>query len=133
MHTHGVLTDAPLVAFAPIADADRARAFYEGVLGLELLVDDAMALVFRAAGGAVLRLPVVERFTPQPFTVVGWRVDDLAAAQVALIARGVVFERFGGMEQDELGAWWHGGGGGVAWFRDPDGNLLSISGGASEP
>ena len=69
----------------------------------------------------------VEAFTPQPFTVLGWQVADLDSAIRGLTRAGVAFERFDGLEQDELGAWAAPGGTRIAWFKDPDGNLLSIS------
>jgi hypothetical protein len=76
----------------------------------------------------MLRVVKVRDLTPQPFTVVGWVVDDMAAAVRGLAAKGVTFERYPGMEQDDQ-AVWHvpGGSAQVAWFKDPDGNTLSLS------
>jgi catechol 2,3-dioxygenase-like lactoylglutathione lyase family enzyme len=108
-------------------DPARAKAFYGDVLGLALRHEDGYALVFDG-GGATLRISVVQELAPQPFTVLGWEVDDVRAAVRELTVRGVVFERFPGMEQDDLGVWLPPGGSqGVAWFKDPDGNLLSVS------
>ena len=120
------VTDAPPIAFLATTDAERARLFYAGVLGVRLVSDDQFALVFDLAG-TMLRLVRVETFTPQPFTVLGWQVADLDAAIRGLERAGVAFERFDGLEQDELGAWAAPGGTRIAWFRDPDGNLLSLS------
>ncbi len=120
------VTDAPPIAFLATTDAERARLFYAGVLGVRLVSDDQFALVFDLAG-TTLRLVRVEAFTPQPFTVLGWQVADLDAAIRGLTRAGVAFERFDGLEQDELGAWAAPGGSRIAWFKDPDGNLLSIS------
>jgi catechol 2,3-dioxygenase-like lactoylglutathione lyase family enzyme len=128
--TPSALAGANLVAFVATTSAEEARAFYGETLGLPLLTDDApFALVFDA-GGRQLRVAIVEQLTPQPFTVLGWRVNDLRARVQALVAKGVVFQRFPGMEQDADGIWVPpGASGGVAWFRDPAGNLLSLSGG----
>jgi catechol 2,3-dioxygenase-like lactoylglutathione lyase family enzyme len=121
-----VLKDAPPIAFVATTDAARARAFYEGTLGLTLIGDERFALVFDLAG-TMLRIAKVEALTPQPFAVLGWRVADAAAAVRALTARNVPFERYQGLEQDELGIWRAPSGGRIAWFRDPDGNVLSIT------
>jgi catechol 2,3-dioxygenase-like lactoylglutathione lyase family enzyme len=114
-----------LMAFVATARPDAARAFYADVLGLELRSDDQFALVFDA-NGTTLRVAKVQQLAPAPFTVLGWVVDDIAAAIDALAGSGVRFERFAGMAQDERGIWTVEGGK-VAWFKDPDGNLLSLS------
>ena len=115
-----------LVAFVPIHDADRARLFYRDTLGLQLVSEDRFALVFDI-NGTPLRATLVGEFQPQRFTVLGWQVADAAATARGLSAAGVHFERYAGMEQDELGLWSAPGGARVAWFRDPDGNVLSIT------
>lgn len=115
-----------LVAFAATADAEAARAFYRDVLGLQLVHEDPSGLVFNA-GGVPLRLARVEALTPAPHTVLGWEVADIAAATAKLRGKGVACERFPGMEQDARGVWRAPGGAAVAWFRDPDGNLLSLT------
>ena len=121
-----MLAGDDLIAFVATADAERARAFYAGTLGLELDSESPFACVFRAAG-TMLRVTVVERVVPAPYTVLGWAVADIAARVHELSARGVVFERYEGVEQDELGVWRSPGGALVAWFKDPDGNLLSLT------
>jgi catechol 2,3-dioxygenase-like lactoylglutathione lyase family enzyme len=120
-----VLDAAPPVAFVSTTDPERARAFYHGKLGLTFVADEGFALVFDLAG-TMLRVTRVERLRPQPFTVLGWRVDDAEAAAAALASRGVTFERYPGLEQDVLGIWRSPSGARIAWFRDPDGNVLSI-------
>jgi catechol 2,3-dioxygenase-like lactoylglutathione lyase family enzyme len=120
-----MLGNAKLMAFVAITDALRARAFYEGVLGLKLVADEEFALVFDA-NDTMLRLQKVEAFTPHPFTSLGWQVDDIAATIRDLVAKGVVLERYGFMQQDELGVWSHDGAR-IAWFKDPDGNVLSLA------
>jgi catechol 2,3-dioxygenase-like lactoylglutathione lyase family enzyme len=121
-----MLGGARLVTFLPTTDGDAARAFYEGVLGLTFVEDQGFALVFDL-DGTPLRITRVESFTPQPFTVIGWAVDDLEATVRGLVERGVTFERFEGMEQDDLGIWDSPGGARVAWCRDPDGNTIGLS------
>jgi catechol 2,3-dioxygenase-like lactoylglutathione lyase family enzyme len=121
-----VLRDARPVAFLATADAARARSFYEGRLELRLLADEEFALVFEL-GATTLRIAKVAELRPQPFTVFGWVTEDVDASVRALDARGVSFERFGGLEQDELAIWTAASGARVAWFKDPDGNLLSLS------
>jgi catechol 2,3-dioxygenase-like lactoylglutathione lyase family enzyme len=121
-----VLRNARPVAFLATADAARARSFYEGRLELRLLADEEFALVFEL-GATTLRIAKVAELTPQPFTVFGWVTEDVDAAVSALGARGITFERFGELEQDELAIWTAPSGARVAWFKDPDANLLSLS------
>jgi catechol 2,3-dioxygenase-like lactoylglutathione lyase family enzyme len=120
------LAGADLIAFIPTKDMARARPFYERVLGLPLEGQSPVACAFRC-NGVLLRVIVVEQLTPYPFTVLGWSVEDIAATVAGLTARGVVFERFEGVDQDELGIWRSPGGARVAWFKDPDGNTLSLT------
>lgn len=122
-----MLEAASVQAFLATTDRARALDFFQGVLGLAVLSEDDFAVVFKASS-ATLRVVVVEAFTPQPFTVFGWRVPDVPAVVRALTALGVQFERYPGMAQDDLGVWTAPGGGHVAWFKDPDGNTLSLSG-----
>ena len=109
-----------------MVDPSRARAFYEDVLGLSLVADEPFALVFDLAG-TMLRVTRVDALEPQPFTVLGWRVDDIQSAVRALAERGVRFERFPALEQNGLGIWTSPSGARVAWFEDPDGNTLSLT------
>jgi catechol 2,3-dioxygenase-like lactoylglutathione lyase family enzyme len=120
------LAGADLMAFVPTKDMEKARPFYENVLGLTLEGSSPFACAFRS-NGVLLRVVNVEKLDPYPFTVLGWSVEDLAASVGGLTARGVVFERFEGVEQDELGIWAAPGGAKVAWFKDPDGNTLSLT------
>ncbi len=121
-----MLADATPICFVATADAARARAFYVDVLGLELVEDSPFALVFDAAG-TMLRVQKVEAVTPHPYTSLGWKVANMTFAVEALVERGVTFERFPGMTQDALGVWSTPSGAKVAWFKDPDGNLLSLT------
>jgi predicted enzyme related to lactoylglutathione lyase len=120
------LGSSDLIAFVPTKDMSKARPFYERVLGLPLEGESPVACAFRA-NGVLLRLIVVEQLTPFPFTLLGWTVADISATVAGLTARGVAFERFDGVEQDELGVWRSPGGARVAWFKDPDGNTLSLT------
>jgi catechol 2,3-dioxygenase-like lactoylglutathione lyase family enzyme len=122
-----ILGSSKIVAFAGVRDADRARAFYGDTLGLRLVSEDGFALVFDA-NRTMLRVSLVREVVAAPYTVLGWEVDDIIATAKALTAAGVKLERYESfLKQDELGIWTAPGGTRVAWFKDPDGNLLSIS------
>jgi catechol 2,3-dioxygenase-like lactoylglutathione lyase family enzyme len=122
-----MLTRNKVMAFVATRDGARARAFYEGALGLRVISDDDFALALDA-GGTMLRVQKVAELAPHPFTALGWEVADIAATIDALGARGVVFARFPGLEQDARGVWVAPGSGArIAWFKDPDGNTLSLT------
>ena len=114
------------IAFLATRNADVAREFYAGTLGLRFVADELFALVFDLAG-VMLRVFKVEDLQPARHTVLGWRVTDIAATVRELGARGGRFERFEGMSHDALGIWTSPTGARVAWFRDPDGNGLSLT------
>src|SRR3954447_7216364 len=117
------LRGARPVAFLATTDPERATAFYAGVLGLELIADEPYALVFDLAG-TTLRISKVEELRPQPHTVLGWLVDDVAAALAELDVEPL---RYSGLDQDADGIWTAPGGGRIAWIADPDGNTLSLT------
>ncbi|MGH9495439.1 MAG: VOC family protein [Candidatus Sulfotelmatobacter sp.] len=121
-----MLGSTDIVAFVSVSDADKARAFYEGLLGLKFVKDDGFALVFDA-NGIMVRAAKMKEVTPQHFTVLGWQVNEIENVVGALTAKGVKFEVFGFFKQDELGIWIAPTGDKVAWFKDPDGNILSVS------
>ncbi len=121
-----MLESCELIAFAAATDLDRARAFYEGVLGLTVTERSDFACVFDA-GGTMLRVTAVPAVTPAGYTVLGWRVTGITAVVRELAAKGVTFLRFDGMDQDTDGVWTAPGGDRVAWFTDPDGNTLSLT------
>ena len=122
-----VLTRAPIIAFVATARPDEARQFYGQVLGLRLTHEDQFALEF-VGGGTSLRIARVQELQPAGYTVLGWIVPDIQTAVTDLVARGVHFERFPAfMQQDALGIWSAPGGAQVAWFKDPDGNTLSVT------
>lgn len=122
-----MLDTATLCAFVPTRDFEKARPFYEGILGLRFVSIDAFALVLESKGVPVRVAKVQPDFTPAQFTILGWQVTDIATTATALRSHGVTFERFGFLEQDPLGIWTSPSGAKVAWFKDPDGNTLSVS------
>jgi len=116
-----------IIGFLNIVDVDRAKAFYRDTLGLRLVSEEPpFALVFDA-NGIMLRLGMAKDLTPAHGTVLGWQVPDAAATVRDLEQAGVRFERYERLKQDELGIWTAPTGARVAWFKDPDGNLLSVS------
>lgn len=116
-----------LIGFASIVDVERAKVFYRDTLGLRLLSEEPpFALVFEA-NGIMIRLGMAKELPPAGGTVLGWQVPDITAAVKDLEQAGVHFERYDFMKQDELGIWTAPTGARVAWFKDPDGNILSLS------
>jgi hypothetical protein len=121
-----MLATTTLKAFLPTVQPAKAKKFFQGTLGLALLSEDKFALEFDA-NGTRLRITTVQELTPHPFTVLGWDVDDISSTIEGLTKKGVVFERYDFMKQDKQGVWTAPGGAKVAWFKDPDGNLLSLT------
>jgi predicted enzyme related to lactoylglutathione lyase len=121
-----MLATEKLVAFGATTDGTRAAAFYGGVLGLPIRSDDAFAITFDA-NGVELRLQKVDQLEPKPFTALGWQVADIGRVVKQLAASQVAMERYAWLEQDSVGVWTAPSGARIAWFRDPDGNLLSVA------
>ena len=122
-----MLQNNDIIAFIPTNDAVKAKAFYEGVLGLKFISDDGFALVFEA-NGTMVRIARSGKFTPQQFTILGWQVKQIEAVVKTMNAKGVEFVTFPGMGQEASGIWnAPDGAAKVAWFKDPDGNTLSVS------
>ena len=121
-----MLDKSSLIAFAATQNPEQAKHFYGEVLGLQLVTDEQWAMVFNA-NGTTLWLQKVEQVSPTPYTALGWRVDDIRATIRGLTEQDVVFERYEFLPQDEDGVWSVPGGAQVAWFKDPDGNLLSLT------
>jgi catechol 2,3-dioxygenase-like lactoylglutathione lyase family enzyme len=121
-----MLGSTNIVAFVPTKDSEKARAFYEGVLGLRFVKDDGFAVVLDA-NGIMIRVAKVPQLTPAQFTILGWQVKDIKKVAQELRKKGVHFEIFGFFKQDELGIWTAPTEDKVAWFKDPDGNILSLS------
>ncbi len=121
-----MLAASKIVGFLHTTDYERARAFYEGKLGFEFVSLDQFALAFRA-GKNMIRITKGENFQPAQGTVLGWEVDDVRAAVLWLKSRDVVTEKYSFVPDQELGVWDSPSGDQVAWFKDPDGNVLSLS------
>jgi predicted enzyme related to lactoylglutathione lyase len=117
---------AELVAFVASTDLERSRTFYESVLGLTIDEMTPYACVAHS-GHTRLRITLADGWTPQPFTVLGWAVDDIRADLATLRSRDVDPLLFDGMSQDAEGIWTAPGGAQIAWFTDPDGNVLSFT------
>ena len=122
-----MLGDSDVIVFSQTTNSDRAKSFYGEVLGLKFQGEDPFALSF-STGRILLRVQKAFQTIPQsPFTRFGWVVPDIRAMVQALSKKGVIFERQRGVPQDELGIWTVPDGAQVAWFKDPDGNLLSLT------
>ena len=122
-----MLNTADIIAFIGATDAARTRQFYGDKLGLDLIREEpGHALVFQA-GATILRVSLVQELPGAQFTVLGWKVKDIEKTVDELAGRGVVFQHFPGFTQDEKGIWTTVDGARVAWFKDPDGNLLSLT------
>src|SRR5262245_29214150 len=121
-----MLGSAPLVAILATTDRDRAREFYGETLGLELLREEPIALAF-SSGGSTLRIFVGDEVGHTSHAAVGWTTEDVAATVSELRARNVEIVDLAGLDQDASGIWTSPGGARVAWFRDPDGNMLSVT------
>jgi catechol 2,3-dioxygenase-like lactoylglutathione lyase family enzyme len=124
-----MLVQAKLVAFIPSRDPAKAKSFFTNVLGLRFVSEDPFAVTFDSNGIGVRLVDVssVKDFKPAPFTILGWSVDDIQETVRGLRERGVTFERYAGMTQDDLGVWVAPSGAKIAWFKDPDGNTLSVA------
>jgi catechol 2,3-dioxygenase-like lactoylglutathione lyase family enzyme len=121
------LEDAKVMAFGVTKDAEACRAFYSGKLGLRVAQEDALAIMFDS-GGRFIRIQKMPIHEPRPYTVLGWEVADMRAAVKRLVAAGVTFERYDWMTfQDAEGVATFPDGALVAWFKDPDGNVLSVA------
>jgi catechol 2,3-dioxygenase-like lactoylglutathione lyase family enzyme len=121
-----MLETSEVIAFVGSADLRQARVFYERTLGLRMIEYNDFACVFDA-NGTMLRVTAVAEVAGAGYTVLGWRVSDIAAMVRGLTAKGVAFLRYAGLDQDESGVWTTPAGDQVAWFADPDGNVLSLT------
>jgi catechol 2,3-dioxygenase-like lactoylglutathione lyase family enzyme len=121
------LSSYNLIGFVTILDVDRAKTFYGGLLGLRLVSEDLPFALVYDANGIMLRLVLGKELLPASGTVLGWQVSGIASVVQSLATAGVHFERYGFFDQDQLGIWSAPNGDKVAWFKDPDGNTLSVS------
>jgi catechol 2,3-dioxygenase-like lactoylglutathione lyase family enzyme len=121
-----MLGSCEVIAFGATAQPAKAKEFYENILGLRLVSEEPFALVFDA-NGTMLRIAKVQVVNPARHTIFGWLVPDVRHTVGELKAKGVIFEHYDGLPQDEMGICRFPGGSEVAWFRDPDGNKLSLT------
>ena len=123
-----MLAQASIVGFVPVSNFQRAEDFYAGKLGLTVTDrDNPYALVLATADGTMIRCILVPQAEPRPFTILGWEVPDIAASIQQLTAAGIELLRYPFLEQSPEGIWTAPGGAQIAWFNDPDGNVLSLS------
>ena len=121
-----MLTSGKIIGFIPTTGYDKARAFYEGKLGFEFVSLDQFALVMNA-GAHKIRIAKIPNFTPLQGTILGWEVEDIKAVVSWLSEHGVMTEKYPFVQDRELGIWTTPNGDKVAWLKDPDGNILSVS------
>jgi catechol 2,3-dioxygenase-like lactoylglutathione lyase family enzyme len=123
----GILKSAKPAIVICTRDRDRSTAFYRDTLGLLLTREDRFAAVF-TTGGVTLRVSFVADFTPHEHTILGFIVRDVKTTVKALREKGITFNVYPGFSQDEFGILTlPDGAGQVAWFKDPDGNVLSVT------
>lgn len=121
-----MLNKMELVCFSATGHPESAKEFYQNILGLRLIDDSPFALVFDV-NGIMLRIQKIPDYVPPTYTILGWKVTDIESAIRELTSKGVHFEHYEGMPQDEVGIWKSPSGAKVAWFHDPDGNTLSLT------
>ncbi len=121
-----MLEEPKITAFLPTVKPERSKQFYMNTLGLKLVSEDIYALEFEGRG-ASLRITVVEKFIPHSFTVLGFKIEKIVSQVKSLNKKGVKFERYSSFEQDELGIWIAPSKAKIAWFKDPDGNMISLT------
>ena len=114
------------ILFLATANAPESRVFFEKTIGLEFIEETDFALVFSVCNG-LLRIQKVQQLSPAPYTSMGWQVDDIESVAAVLADRGVVFDRYDGLAQSASGIWTSPLGAKIAWFKDPDGNTLSLT------
>lgn len=124
--SESIIKTSQICAFVPTRDFAKAKAFYVGVLDLPIISEDGFALSLNA-NGIMLRITAVPELTPHPFTTLGWQVDHIELAVTDLMSRGVEFEKYPFIPSKAEGIMTFPNGDKVAWFKDPDGNLLSIA------
>jgi catechol 2,3-dioxygenase-like lactoylglutathione lyase family enzyme len=126
-----MLAQAPIIAFVTVSSAHHALHFYRDTLGLQMVEETPYAIVFDCSG-VMLRVainppPEGGALEPAGYTVLGWQVADIASTIGSMLAKGIKFQQYGFIPQDELGVWTTPGGDRIAWFADPDGNILSLT------
>lgn len=122
-----MLASQEIISFVATVKPEAAVSFYRDILGFALVEDQPYALVFTNSTGHMLRISKLPAHAPAAHTVLGWRVADIQTEAAALAAAGVAFLRYGFLQQDDAGIWHSPSGDKVAWFADPDGNVLSLT------
>ncbi len=120
-----MLASAAITALVGTIKPDAAKAFYQDALGLKFIADDTYAMIFEAKNARV-RVSRVPAVAPAQYAVLAFTVDDIEKMVDGLTAKGVVFARYPFFVQDAKGIWSAPDGTKVAWFHDPDLNLLSV-------
>ena len=123
-----MLASGKLMGFIPTTNYSKAREFYEGKLGFEVVGLDQFAMVMQM-GGNQIRAVQLPAFTPQQGTILGWQVEEIEAVATWLLERGIETEKYSFIQDQKLGIWNAPSGDRVAWFKDPDGNVIWISAG----
>ncbi len=121
-----MLFEPKVTAFLPTINPTESKLFYMDVLGLKLISEDPYALAFEG-NGSLIRITTVGEFKPHPFAVLGFRIEEIITAVETLTEKKVKFEIYHGLDQDDLGIWTAPSKAKVAWFKDPDGNVLSLT------
>lgn len=121
-----MLEHPKITAFIPTTKPGQSKQFYQDSLGLKLVSEDEYALEFHG-NGTILRITTVPTFEPYPFTVLGFKIENIESQVESLVSKGIKFERFEFMNQDAHGIWTSPSKAKVAWFKDPDGNLVSLT------
>ena len=120
-----MLANATLTALVGTMQKEASTAFYRDTLGLKFIADDGFAAIFEGENARV-RVSRVPAISPAAYAVLAFQVDDIDKIVDGLTAKGVVFQRYGFFVQDAKGVWSAPDGTKVAWFHDPDMNLLSV-------
>lgn len=120
-----MLINETLKTFVPTVKPQEAKVFYQNTLGLTFLGEDQYGIEFDSCG-TLLRVITVREFIPHEFTILGWNVKDIEETVDMLVARGVVFQKYE-FVNDKRGIWTSPNNSKVAWFKDPDGSVLSVS------
>ena len=120
------MKNSKIIAFVATTKSEAARNFYQNTLGLKFVSEDGFAIVFDL-NGTMLRIQKVEKLVAAEHTVLGWEVSGIRAEVKRLRKKGVKMEKFPGLPQDESGVWVSPAGGKIAWFKDPDANILSLT------
>lgn len=121
-----MLQEPKITALLPTTNPEQSKEFFKNTLGLKLVSEDPYGIEFEGLGSN-LRISVVPKFTPHQFAVLGFKIEEINFQVKALTDNGVKFEKYKALNQNELGVWISPGKAKIAWFKDPDGNLLSLT------